>query len=56
MAQHFTHLHIHTDYSLLDGAIPLDRLIQFAKDNGMKAMARNVKKLVLNPFWVLKPI
>ncbi len=36
--QHFTHLHLHTDYSLLDGAITLDKLIKFGKDNKVKAL------------------
>ncbi|MBS1987346.1 DNA polymerase III subunit alpha [Candidatus Dependentiae bacterium] len=35
---HFTHLHIHTDFSLLDGAITVDKLVQFGKQHGMKAM------------------
>lgn len=37
--QHFTHLHLHTDYSLLDGAITLDKLVQFGKDQKAKALA-----------------
>lgn len=36
---HFTHLHLHTDYSLLDGAITLDRLIGFGKQHNLKALA-----------------
>lgn len=39
MSQHFTHLHLHTEYSLLDGAISLDKLIDFGKKNDMKALA-----------------
>ena len=39
MSQHFTHLHLHTDYSLLDGAITLDNAIKFAKENEFKALA-----------------
>jgi DNA polymerase-3 subunit alpha len=39
MAQHFTHLHLHTEFSLLDGAIKLDQLIQFGKDNKLQALA-----------------
>ncbi|MEX0940802.1 MAG: DNA polymerase III subunit alpha [Candidatus Babeliales bacterium] len=39
MAQHFTHLHMHTEFSLLDGAISLDRLINFAKEQEFKALA-----------------
>lgn len=39
MSQHFTHLHVHTDYSLLDGAIALDKLVAFGKENKLKALA-----------------
>lgn len=39
MSQHFTHLHLHTDYSLLDGAITIERLVQFGKTNNLKALA-----------------
>ncbi|HBR70289.1 TPA: DNA polymerase III subunit alpha [Candidatus Dependentiae bacterium] len=35
----FTHLHLHTEYSLLDGAIKLDQLIKRVKDCGMKSVA-----------------
>lgn len=37
--QHFTHLHLHTDYSLLDGAITIEKMIAFAKNNSFKALA-----------------
>ena len=39
MAQHFTHLHLHSEFSLLDGAINLDRLIATGKQHGFKALA-----------------
>jgi len=39
MNQHFTHLHVHTEYSLLDGAIDLERLVNHAKKEGLKALA-----------------
>ncbi len=35
----FTHLHCHTEYSLLDGAIRLDDLCKKAKDFGSSAVA-----------------
>ena len=35
----FVHLHLHTEYSLLDGACRIDRLMQKIKDNGQKAVA-----------------
>ncbi len=39
MSKHFTHLHLHTDFSLLDGAITLDKLVQFGKEQQLKALA-----------------
>ncbi len=35
----FTHLHVHTQYSLLDGAAAIPRMMQKAKADGMKAIA-----------------
>jgi len=35
----FVHLHVHTDYSLLDGACRIDRLITRAQELGMKSLA-----------------
>ncbi len=35
----FVHLHVHTDYSLLDGACRIDRLMDRAASLGMKALA-----------------
>ncbi|MGE0082982.1 MAG: DNA polymerase III subunit alpha [Desulfococcaceae bacterium] len=35
----FVHLHLHTQYSLLDGAIRLDALFKRAKEYGMEAVA-----------------
>jgi DNA polymerase-3 subunit alpha len=35
----FTHLHVHTQYSILDGAASIPGLMHKAKENGMKAMA-----------------
>ncbi len=35
----FVHLHVHTQYSMLDGAIRVSDLIQTAKDFGMEAVA-----------------
>ena len=35
----FVHLHVHSDYSLLDGAAPLKKLIKAAKEMGMPALA-----------------
>ncbi|MEN6413234.1 MAG: DNA polymerase III subunit alpha [Veillonellales bacterium] len=35
----FVHLHVHTEYSLLDGACRIDKLIQRVKELGMPAVA-----------------
>ena len=39
MPADFTHLHLHTLYSLLDGAIRLPDLMKVCADTGMKAVA-----------------
>ena len=35
----FTHLHVHTQYSILDGAAQIEPLLRKAKDDGMTALA-----------------
>ena len=35
----FVHLHLHTEYSLLDGACKIDKLVSYAKKIGQKALA-----------------
>jgi DNA polymerase-3 subunit alpha len=35
----FVHLHCHTHYSLLDGASPIEKLVEKAKTSGMNALA-----------------
>ncbi|MBA4495273.1 DNA polymerase III subunit alpha [Paenactinomyces guangxiensis] len=35
----FVHLHVHSEYSLLDGAARIEELVQAAKEQGMKALA-----------------
>ncbi|RPJ64104.1 MAG: DNA polymerase III subunit alpha [Dehalococcoidia bacterium] len=35
----FTHLHVHTEYSLLDGCCRISQLVHKAKDLGMRALA-----------------
>ncbi len=35
----FIHLHVHTEYSLLDGAAPVNKLVKTAKELGMPALA-----------------
>src|SRR5256885_1401165 len=39
MAQDFVHLHVHSDYSLLDGACKHEPLLELAKGYGMDAVA-----------------
>ena len=35
----FVHLHLHTEYSLLDGATRIDKLFKACKDKGMDTVA-----------------
>ena len=35
----FVHLHVHSEYSLLDGACRISRLVDRAKENGANAVA-----------------
>ncbi len=42
----FTHLHVHSDYSLLHGLAKIDDLLDAAEKNGMKAMALTDKNAV----------
>ena len=35
----FTHLHVHTQYSILDGASNINVMMKKAKEDGMKAIA-----------------
>lgn len=39
MNKHFTHIHLHTEYSLLDGAISIEKLIEFGVQQKLKALA-----------------
>lgn len=39
MTQQFTHLHVHSQYSLLDGQASIKALVDKAKGNGMKGIA-----------------
>ena len=39
MASNFVHLHAHSEYSLLDGSIKVERLVARAKELGMPAVA-----------------
>ena len=35
----FTHVHVHTEYSLLDGAARIDKVVKRAKELGMDSLA-----------------
>lgn len=35
----FTHLHLHTEYSLLDGACRIEKLVERVKELGQTAVA-----------------
>ena len=39
MEPKFTHLHVHTHYSLLDGLPKIGELLDFAKESGMDSIA-----------------
>ena len=39
MAAEFTHLHLHTDYSLLDGACDVDKLAKHLEKIGQRSAA-----------------
>jgi len=39
MTKQFTHLHVHTEYSLLDGASKISELVSYAKELGMESLA-----------------
>lgn len=39
MMESFVHLHVHSEYSLLDGAARIDELVKTAKKQGMRALA-----------------
>src|SRR3990167_6723927 len=39
MSARFVHLHVHTEYSLLDGLSNIPSLIKYVKENGMDSLA-----------------
>lgn len=39
MTSEFVHLHVHTEYSLLDGLSKIDELMKYVKDNDMDSVA-----------------
>ena len=49
----FVHLHVHTEYSLLDGAIRIKDLCQRAKDLGMPAVSITTTELCSEPWYFI---
>lgn len=47
MSNEFSHLHVHSDYSLLDGLGKIGDYVKYGKSLGMKAMAFTDHCLVL---------
>ena len=39
MSSKFVHLHVHTEYSLLDGLSKIKTLFSYVKDKGMDSLA-----------------
>jgi len=68
--QSFVHLHLHTEFSLLDGANRIDELLDRAQELRMPAVAmtdhgnmfgamkfiRPLGSATLIPFWAVKPM
>ena len=51
----FVHLHLHTDYSLLDGACDVDKLCRRVKDLGMPAVAMTDHGNIFGAFHFFNP-
>ena len=47
----FIHLHVHSPYSFLDGASPIERLLQKAKHLGVPAMAITDHNSLSGAYW-----
>ncbi len=48
-ADSFVHLHVHTEYSMLDGAAKVDDLFRTAAEMGMPAVATTDHGFVFGP-------
>ena len=46
----FTHLHVHTEYSMLDGAARLDDLFEACHELGMSSLATTDQGFVFGAF------
>ena len=47
----FTHLHVHTEYSLLDGAARITDVVARAKEQGMESLAITRSAISSTLFW-----
>ena len=52
----FSHLHVHTQFSLLDGAADITRLFKKAEADGMKAMAITDHGNMMGAFHFVKEV
>ncbi len=53
----FVHLHVHTEYSLLDGACRIDRMMERVKELGQTAIAITDHGVIATVFtgWTMTP-
>lgn len=51
----FVHLHLHTEYSLLDGAARIKEVVAKAKQSGMKALAITDHGVMYGALRFIKP-
>ena len=49
----FSHLHVHTEYSLLDGAARIGKIVETAKEMGIDAARWNCKRKCSWVSWKL---
>ena len=56
--QDFVHLHVHTQYSLLDGQASVSALVDKAMKNGMKGIAvtDHGNMFGINPYFFAQPV
>ena len=47
----FVHLHVHSAYSLLEGALTIARLAELAKQDRQPALARLIEELKRRDIW-----
>lgn len=52
----FTHLHLHTEYSLLDGACRINQLVLKAKELGMQSLLLRIMVICMGLLIFIKPV